>query len=328
MKHICLLFIILLYGCTQPTNKEVVIKDIHFEVTETSSFIGLPIQMVLHDSTLFINDFYGDSLIHCLSAKDGKRITQLGTKGTGPNDVLPPLYLFTRKDSLFLFSRPLWKLYGLDLTTGKVHQKFTVPSEVSLLFPLEEDLYFSSGMFNDKRFWIFNDTGNKIAALGDYPTHWKKEENIPLEARRMFHQVRGYGYARSKGVAVTSSHVLELYGRNGKGEYTLNKEILLADYEYNFTNQGISSQADLKPSFMEGAKDLAVTDDYVYVLFDVNTKDSNQHLNKEIWKYDWNGNLLCKYHPDVDLSFLTLSDHREIIALTSEEEAKIGIYRE
>lgn len=95
--------------------------------------------------------------------------------------------------------------------------------EVSLLFPFQDNLYFCSGMFDDKRFWILNSLGEKVAALGDYPLLWNEETHIPLAVRRMFHQVRGYGYSRTKGVAVTDSHVLDLYNKNHKGEYILKK---------------------------------------------------------------------------------------------------------
>ena len=67
--------------------------------------------------------FTGDSLIHCISLKDNKPIAKLGVKGSGPNEVLSPLYIFIKEDSLFMFSRPQWTLYNIDLQGGKVKKK-------------------------------------------------------------------------------------------------------------------------------------------------------------------------------------------------------------
>lgn len=312
----------------QSAKPEVAVEDIHFSQSEIPAFVGLPIQITTLDTILLINDFYGDSLIHCISLKDGKLITKLGVRGNGPNEVLPPLYIFGRGDSLCMFSRPLWSLYSINPENKEGNQaqkKFMVPSEVSLLFPLADDLYFCSGMFEDKRFWILNSSGTKISAFGDYPRLWSEENNIPLPARRMFHQVTGYGYSKNKGIAVTGSHVLSLYKKTSPTKYVLDKEILLADYEYDFTNNGISSQAKLKPSFMKGAKDLVATDEYIYILFDVNTGAGGQLRNREIWKFNWAGDLLCKFRPDIDISLFTMDSHHNIIALTTEENPKMGI---
>lgn len=329
MKYIYLFLIIWVYGCIPSTNSEIAVEDIHFEQSEISTFVGLPIQITVLDTMLLINDFYGDSLIHCISLKDGKLITKFGVRGNGPNEVLSPLYIFGREDSLFVFSRPLWNLYDVNLQNKEkkeIQKKFRVPSEVSLLFPFQDGLYFCSGMFDDKRFWIFNSLGEKISAIGDYPLFWSEESNIPLETRRMFHQVTGYGYSKSNGIAVTSSHVLSLYNKNSQNEYVLKKEILLSGYEYNFSTNGMSSQAKLKPSFMKGAKDLVVTDEYIYILFDVNTGNSGKLQNREIWKFNWDGEFLCKFRPDIDISLLTIDSHNNIITLTAEENPKMGIW--
>ena len=115
MKYIYLLFLFCLFGCTRTTNKQSNIKNIYLEQST--------IQLTTLDSVLFINDFYGDSLIHCISLKDNKPIAKLGVKGSGPNEVLSPLYIFIKEDSLFMFSRPQWTLYNIDLQGGKVKKR-------------------------------------------------------------------------------------------------------------------------------------------------------------------------------------------------------------
>lgn len=99
-------------------------------------------------------------------------------------------------------------------------------------------------------------------------------------------------------------------------------------YEYDFTDKGISSQTQLRSSFMKGAINLAVTDDYIYILFDVNSQENLKRLNNEIWKFDWEGNLICKYKPNIDISLFTLSSCNNIIGLTNTEEPQIVIWHE
>lgn len=327
MKHIYLLSVLCLLGCGKPAQKGLKVEPIHLETSDIHDFIGMPLQLVTLDSVLFINDFFGDTLVHGISLKDNTLTTKLGIKGNGPNEVLPPLHLFKKKDSLFVFSRPKWTLYGMGLKDGGIRKKFTTPMDVGLLFPLQDGFYLASGAFKDKRFWILDASGAKVAEFGEYPLFWEKEADIPLEVRGMFHQVCGYAYSETKGIAVASSHVLSFYAKSPQGEYTLRKEVLLANYEFNFMS-GNTLAAPLKPSYMKGTKNLVATDDYIYILFNVNSEESPKRLNNEIWKLDWEGNFICKYKPDVDISLFTLNAAHDIIGLTKTEDPQMVVWHE
>ena len=66
----------------------------------------------------------------------------------------------------------------------------------------------------------------------------------------------------------------------------------------------------------------------IYILFDVNSQENLKRLNNEIWKFDWEGNLICKYKPNIDISLFTLSSCNNIIGLTNTEEPQIVIWHE
>ena len=108
----------LLCGCTAEKKPESVSEL--FPVPISSSLLGLPIQIVAFDSVLLVNDYYGDTLVHCLSLRTGGEITKFGVRGSGPNEVMPPLHLLKTPDSLFVLSRPQWILYTVS-GTPRVH---------------------------------------------------------------------------------------------------------------------------------------------------------------------------------------------------------------
>ena len=327
-RILCILLVLSsLWGCSS-YQKETPKETLDFSVLPiSSSLLGLPIQIVACDSVLLVNDFYGDTLVHCLSLKTGSEITKFGVRGSGPNEVMRPLHLLKTPDSLFVFSRPQWLLYTVS-GTPRVHleKKMKLPTDVSLLFPLGDSSYLASGMFPDKRFYIFDGAGKEKSRFGDYPNFWSRENDLPIEVKRMFHQVRGYGFSIKNGFAFADSHVLSLYRHTSSG-YVLSKEVLLAPYEYDYTANGIGSMTNLKPSFARGVMDLAISDEFIYVLFDSNIKDTSSKSKKEIWRYDWDGNLLNKYVPNVDISLITVQPDGTLIGLTDEGDSKIAFVK-
>lgn len=326
MKKIYLLLLVCCFlGCSSQYRKEEAVeKELRFECLPSSPFLGLPIQIVALDSVLLVNDFYGDTLVHCLSLETGSEIAKWGIKGVGPNEVMPPLHLLKGQDSLFVFSRPVWKLYAVEGREGHLRETAQLLADVSLLFPLSDSTYLASGMFGDKRFSVMNGAGKEKMRFGDYPDLWSRERDLPMEIKRMFHQVLGYGFSEKHGFAVVDSHVLSLYGEESGG-YRLKKEVLLAPYEYDFSGEGISTRTRLKDSFAKGAVDLAASDSCLYILFDNHSLASGKEMRKEIRCYDWEGNLLCKYIPNVNLSYLTLSMDGKLVGLTEGENPVIAV---
>lgn len=327
-RILCILLVLsTIWGCSS-YQKETAKETLAFSVLPiSSSLLGLPIQIVAFDSVLLVNDYYGDTLVHCLSLRTGGEITKFGVRGSGPNEVMPPLHLLKTPDSLFVLSRPQWILYTVS-GTPRVHleKKMRLPAAVSLLFSLGDSSYLASGMFPDKRFYIFDSAGKEKSRFGNYPNFWSHENDLPIEVKRMFHQVRGYGFSIKNGFALADSHVLSLYRHTSSG-YVLSKEVLLAPYEYDFNVNGIESITKLKPSFATGVIDLAVSDEFIYVLFDSNIKDTSSKSKNEIWRYDWDGNLLNKYVPNVDISLITVHPDGTLIGLTDEEESKIAFVK-
>lgn len=59
-------------------------RNIGFFCTSDIFFlVRSPIQIVAFDSVLLVNDYYGDTLVHCLSLRTGGEITKFGVRGSG-----------------------------------------------------------------------------------------------------------------------------------------------------------------------------------------------------------------------------------------------------
>lgn len=323
------IFLLILAGCTLPKEEEVVIKQLPLCAEPLADMIGLPVQMLIHDSILYVNDSFGDTLVHRYALGDKQPLPKMGVKGIGPGEVQSPLYLFTRNDSLFVFSRPQWTLYYVAEERSdhpRLQKVMKVPVEVSMLFPLPDATCLCSGMFPDKRFILLNSAGEKVLSFGEYPTFWRKEEQFPIEAKRMFHLTRECSFSPTHGLAALSSHVLSLYHYDEKGFLVLKKEVLLSPYEYTSKGKGISTQAKLSPTFISGAKALLTTEERIYILMNPTPKGSETKSNAEIWEYDWEGNLQVKYRPDRNIICWAKGTDGKIWLLEEGETNQVAVW--
>lgn len=326
MKHLTLLILLWVVSCCISKQETAEERDVVFTRLETTSFFGLPIQMYLSDTLLFVNDFYGDTLVHCFNLTNFKEVTKVGVVGDGPNEVMRPVHLFTKNNQMYLLSRPTWTLYTCSLdsiASGTLKRNIVVNPESSLVFPLTDSTYLCSGMFPENRFEVINAMGAKLYSFDFYPSYWTGESDFPIEVKRMFHQVRGYVRLPGNRFAVATSHVLGYYELIGDKIEKV-KEICLSPYEYNDLFKGVSSQADLKPEYKKGVKCMSVSDDFIYLLFDPSVgKDKEM---KEIWVFDHDGNQVYTLHPNINIATFAVDTANRIIATSDEENPQLILF--
>ena len=90
-----------------------VCQDLYLEEIKYPEILGDPMQMLKKDSILFINDYFGDSLIHMYNLNSHKVERKLVSKGNGPNELIPPLEIQYQNNKLWILSRPLHLLYNI-----------------------------------------------------------------------------------------------------------------------------------------------------------------------------------------------------------------------
>lgn len=291
-----LAFIICFYGCT---NRPV--SDLKFKHTQNvkcvsmpeTDIIGIPLQLLQKDSLLIINDFRDDSLLYVYNIKSKQGEGRLIASGNGPNELINPIEVQFKDNNMLLFSRPIFSLYSssnnINKSNMRIDKEFVVSSELSHVFSLTDSAYIASGILS-KRYAMLDKNGGKVGEFGDYPSYWNEEKDIPVDARAMFHQCMFSQCPKCDRFIAYTSRILEIYDFSVKDTFPqLISRSLLSEYNYNYTIENIlSTNAGDDVEF--GIRDSYCSSQYIYLLFDPNTKSITSKNNSKIYIFDWDGN--------------------------------------
>lgn len=264
----------------------------------TEAIISIPMDIKKRGDILYVSDFNGDSLLYCYSLSKERFINKMLPQGQGPGEFLSPVEFFISDSSVFIHNR--WHFtaqnYTFDANDFSIRPQgelIHLPMNFDRIYPLSESRFVASGVFDDCRFLILDNNGNVISKCGSFPNYQSEEEAVPNMAKAMFHQSQfGYHTAR-KRLACATSNVLELWDY-APDTLTLHKRLLLASYHYLFesTPDGVYAESD-NPDAELGARGIAVSDKYVYVLYNPNThrmhEEHKETQKSEIWVFDWDG---------------------------------------
>lgn len=264
----------------------------------TEAIISTPMDIKKRGDVLFVSDFNGDSLLHCYNLIQKRFVNKMLPQGQGPDEFLSPVEYFLSDSSVFIHNR--WHFTAQNYTFNAndfsirpqgelIHQ----PMNIDRLYPLSESSFVASGVFEDCRFLILDNNGNVISKCGSFPNYQIEEDAVPNMAKAMFHQSQFGYHTDRKRLASVTSNVLELWNYTSD-TLMLHKRQLLAPYHYLFesTPDGIYAESD-NPDAELGARGIAVSDKYVYVLYNSNThrmhEEHKETQNSEIWVFDWEG---------------------------------------
>ena len=312
-KNIILLFTLALplFSCSESQ------KRVSFSESTTAkstalkeAFISIPMDIKKKGDILYAGDFKGDSLLYCYSLSEQRFVNQMLPQGQGPDEFLSPVEFFLSDSSAFIHNR--WHFTAQnyifntkDFSIQRQGELIHLPMSIDRVYPISESRFIASGVFEDCRFLILDNDGNVISKCGDFPNYQSGEENIPNTAKGMFHQSQfGYNTDR-KRLACATSNVLELWDYKPE-TLTLHKRLLLAPYHYQFNSSpdGVYAESD-NPDAELGARGIAVSNNYVYVLYNPNTnrmhEEQKETLNSEIWVFDWEGKPIRKILPDTHI---------------------------
>jgi hypothetical protein len=300
MKQITLFLITLFFlsTCTDKKYKyysdEFDVKhNVELKAIEYPDILGTSMQLLKKDSLILINDFSGDSLIHVFDKKNGQLIRKIVSVGNGPNELISPLEIQLTDSNLYIFYRQASFLYSIPclmIPEGGKNMKnlFQVSTKANHLYPLSDSIFISSG-FYQKRYVLIDKNGEIINEFGEYPAYWYGEENIPVEARAMFHQTCFLKHPKTERLLTYSSHIIEIYDDilNINGP-VLVKSMLMEKYNYKYTTGEVLS-ANKGADIARGIVYVACSQEYIYVVYDPD-KNGNATGNSQICVYDWSGN--------------------------------------
>lgn len=322
MKNLVFVLLLLLTACNGSSDKVVFKENVQATSDALSeAFISMPIEIKKEGDSLYVSVFKGDSLLHCYNIKGQRWEKQMLPQGQGANEFLSPIEFFFSNASLFIHNR--WhftaKNYKFDkqnLSISEQSELLRLPMNVDKMYPIGNSRFVASGVFEDCRFLILDKEGKQLAKCGSFPDFLDGEDAIPNSAKAMFHQ-SAFGYHPSlKRLACATSNVLEFWDESSD-TLKLHKRLLLAPYHYVFesTPDGVWANND-NPEAAIGTRGIAVSGEYVYVLYNPNTHkmhDENAETeNSEIWMFDWEGNPVRKILTDTHIECFCIDEEKDV----------------
>jgi hypothetical protein len=317
MKQIILFLISLffLFACTDRKNKSddafEIKKNVELNSIEYPDILGLSMQLLKKDSLILINDFKGDSLIHVFDIKNLKLIRKIVSVGNGPNEFISPLELQFTDNNLYVFYRQTSFLYSIPNSmiledSKNIKKLFQASSQANHLYPLSDSIFISSG-FYQKRYALIDKNGQIFKEFGEYPAFRNGEEDIPVEARAMFHQTNFLKHPDVPYFLTYSSHIIEIYDDilNSDGPVLI-KNILMGKYSYDYT-VGDMLTANKSADTERGIVCVACSHKYIYAVYDPN-KNRNDNNGSQICVYDWDGNPIELLQFNKNISCLVIDE--------------------
>lgn len=320
-----ILLILFAFGCTMKDEHK-----IEFAVSEiatvrkinNSPFLGLPIDMIYHNKSIYISDFYGDSLLIKYNIEN-ETYTRFGEKGNGPYEILSPSSFSLDNNKLYVFSKPNFKFGYFEIHDNNTlisrtnyQYLYNPSSSISEIAVLSNNKFITAGYYKDHRYAIIDEKGDLKHQFGEYPDYLDGEKDRSFEVKAMFHQVDFESNQSLQKVVALSNYVLDIIDyANPDISY---KRVLLNDYNYNFENeQFLKTKKD--ESIPRGAISFSSSDQYIYILFNPNNK-LNDDLMNEIWVFDWTGKTVKKITPNIKINLIAITSDDSIFAITQSDE--------
>lgn len=334
MKKYSLICILLIFtSCHQQNgNKVVSIVPLKHQVLLNSDeiLIAYPKLLTVTDSLILLCDSKTDSLFHLVDRRN-KKVKSFGKRGNGPNEFLFPtsLYHYPEGDSLCMMDSNKRSLYSLRFVSDKTPKFFRILNDKEtfhcIVLPMSKHRYISSGVYNDARFYLLDETGNVIDQYETFPYRDEKEQQISKVVLsqaydgNMTSDTEGERFA----VACYNAKMIAFY-KIENNKIVLVKEVNdeYPDYKYSDKHyQGISRYA------LTGYISVTASNNYVYALYSGKSYGEHGDLSSvgtSIWVYDWMGILVSQLELDVPVSMIqVLEDDKSLYAIVSTPEPEI-----
>lgn len=310
MKVQLFVLTLLLVSCSETQKRVSFSESITAKSTALKeALISIPMDIKKKGDILYASDFKGDSLLYCYSLSKQRFVKQMLPQGQGPDEFLSPVEFFISDSSVFIhnrwhFTARKYAFNAKDFSIWPQGELVHLPLNLDRICPISESRFVASGVFDDCRFLILDNDGNVVSKCGNFP-NYQSEEAVPNAAKSMFHQSQfGYNIVR-KRLACATSNVFELWDYS-LDTLTLHKRLLLAPYHYQYKSSpdGVYAESD-DPDAELGTRGIAISDNYVYILYSPNThrmhNEQKDTQNSEIWVFDWEGEPVRKILIDTQI---------------------------
>ena len=321
-KYICVYSLLFFFfSCQQNgTEKEVLESSLQHEVLMNDEYVIGKVRSMslLVDSIPVLVNAQSDVLFQFMDYKDSILI-EFGNRGQGPNDFLFPTSLYKKSDNELSFwdvNRKRYSSMSVSLKDSEADFKHHFNIRDSLfhyeIFPIVENQYVASGMYEDYRLVILNEQGHFKKGYGKCPSRDSREEKISGILRSEVYQGRMAVSSSGKRLvhALLRADIISFYEVKTEGDLSLITEYTNSYPEYSYDTGAMGFSAPIYNI------DVSVTDQYVYILYSGrNFKESKDKafLGNRIDVYDWEGRLVRKLHLDVDIKAMCITDDNKKI---------------
>lgn len=294
-------------SCKQTGAKEVESVRLHHSlvVDDESLLLGKVFDLAWEsDSVLVIVDSGNEGFLHAVHVPDGRVMYAYGKIGQGPDEYL---YVGTVHPAgahhlimLDVNKRECFEQEGAGYRLAfkpLFHLKDSVFHYE--LLPVADNRYIAIGLYEDNRFFLLDEKGNRIEGFGDYPYRDEKEKQVSGIIRGEIYQGRLASNSRGTRFvqAVLKSRIMVFYEKGEEGWKCI-KENLESFPTYNYNSPAMDAEDPL------GYLDVCATDSYVYALYSgKNYRDDRDaaFLGQTVEVYRWDGTPVKRLTSEVPL---------------------------
>jgi hypothetical protein len=306
-------------------------------VLASGDYLGRPSRIVSMGETLLVLDNTGDSVLHVISARDGRRVRSQGRRGAGPGEYQAAWSLAPDPrdaGSAWVFDMGLSRLTrvspGDPAGPKKNPEILTLRADLMPVQPLwlGDSVLVSPNFSPRGRLTFFNRAGTLLRAAGGVPNDTRGTPPGVLQQAWV-----GKLALRPAGdrmvIATQYADQIELYGTDG----TLLKKVrgpFQFDPRFTVAIAGDMQTMSSDESMRMGYADVTATNESIYALFSGRTREGfgqDAPFGRFVHVYDWEGKLLRVLELDAAIISLALSpDGRRMYGAAHDPEPVIMVF--
>ena len=312
MKKLFLPLALLLFtSCKQKAIESTDITPLVFDTICTDTTIGYPLEISATDSVILISDCFGDSLVHSFNLET-RTIQNLVPYGSGPGEVISPITVQPYHDSIYVYSRPIQKMFRGTVATNPLTEIGIAPGATSNIWKITDNEYIASTIIfgNDEidkavkqRFLLLDNNLQPKYEFGSFPNFWSKENKYDNAILSNFHQTLKIIPLSENHLAAITHHIVSFYNRdNDSTQFSLNKEILIVPYEYDVKEPTniTSAQTHRKESFTTIITDAQAYNDSIILELN-DTRDDSDSSYTSFLCLNKDGQITHRYNTDSNI---------------------------
>ena len=302
-------------------------------------FLGNPKQLLFSDKYFIIVDNTESNFVKVINLNSKELVAEFGKKGRGPNEInyMGNAWINDFENSIEIFdiNNKVINCLSLD-SINKLDLKFAEkiaikppPKELgtiiySRICRLSDSLFIASGLLENGRFALFNNSGEYLKAFDDFDFYGEEfspfsnvEKGIALQGAFTGKQLYGkFAFATSKSACI------QVYKTNGQDVEVVKKANYYIAPPKKISNT-IATSSEIPLAFI----DITSSEDHIFVLYS-GKSIAQDNLNAEncntILVYDWEGNPIEKIEIDISVSRISYNkESNEIIGLGALPEPRI-----